>query len=71
MLLIISGILVSNVRGMMDAMDPPRVQTVLPAEFSTLTEWYPCGKRANGRGELGQFIVAGNVVSIQRLLWSK
>ena len=47
-------------------MDPPRVQTVLPAEFSTLTEWYPCGKRANGRGGLGQFIVAGNMASSPR-----
>lgn len=61
--LIISGLLVSSLRGMTAAMDPPRVLTVQPAEFSRLTGWYPCGKRTNGRGRLGQFIVASIFVS--------
>ena len=56
----------SSVRGMTAAMDPPRVLTVQPAEFSRLTGWFPCGKRTNGRGGLGQFIVASIFVSRAR-----
>lgn len=64
--LIIPGLLVSSVRGMMAAVDPPWVLTVQPADFSRLAGWYPCGKRTNGRGGLGQFIVASIFVSRAR-----
>lgn len=49
----------SNVQDMMATVDQPMVQTVLLAEYSRLTGWFPCGKKANGRGGLEESIVAG------------
>lgn len=54
--LILPGILVSLI-GVVQL-----VQTVPHAEYSRATEWYPCGKKANGRGGLDKFIVAISLV---------
>ena len=56
----------SNVQHTMATVDQPMVQTVLLAEYSRLTGWFPCGKKANGRGGLGRSIVAGGLVSSLR-----
>ena len=50
----------------MATVDQPMVPTVLPAEYSRLTGWFPCGKKTNGRGGLGRSIVAGTLVSSVR-----
>lgn len=63
LLLTISGILVNNFQDTMATVDQPMVQTVLLAEYSRLTGWFPCGKKANGRGGLEKSIVAGILVS--------
>ena len=36
--------------------------TVTLAEYWIVIEWYPCGKKANGRGGLDRFIVAVGLV---------
>lgn len=54
--LILPGILVSLI-GVVQ-----QVQTVPHAEYSRAIEWYPCGKKANGRGGLDKFIVAVSLV---------
>ena len=47
---------------MMVFVDLRMVPTVPHAEYSRVTGWYPCGKKANGRGGLEQFIAAGGLV---------
>ena len=42
------------------------VPTVLLVEYSRLTGWLPCGKKANGRGGLEESIVGGTLVSSVR-----
>ena len=58
----------SSLLDMMGTVDPTMVPTVQPAEYSRLTGWRHCGERANGRGGLEEFIVAGTLGSRRRFV---
>ena len=56
------GFLVSGLQATMVIVDLRMVPTVPHAEYWEVTEWYPCGEKANGRGGLEKFIAAGGLV---------